>query len=113
MKILCETTGEFELVDYDQSQLVIQSTRPTVAKPSTFISTRAAVQQVRILGNLSDEATDEEFANYIKESGDLKLAISSFLEAFAVPDASTERQESMELPVATKRGRNARLPDGT
>lgn len=87
MKILCETTGPFQIVDFDNGGAVIRSHRPSVAVNSHLISSRAAIGQITVLGNVNDEATDDEFAVYWKETeGDKKLAVASFLEAYAVTD---------------------------
>jgi len=87
MKILCETTGPFQIVDFDNGGAVIRAHRPSVAVNSHLVSSRAAAGQIRVLGSVSDEATDDEFAEYWKESdGDQKLAVAAFLEAYPVLD---------------------------
>jgi hypothetical protein len=101
MKILCETTGSFSLVDFGQAGAVIEAHRPSVVERSAFVSARAAVGQIRFLGDVTDEATDAEFAKYVDEAEDMDLAVSAFLAAFAVEDTSKKK-------VSGKRGRKAK-----
>ena len=96
-KHLVETTGSFELVDFSYKSQVLDSTRPSVVAMTTFIQGRVALGQVRVLGELSDESTDEEFVNYWKESEDPALAVDAFLATFG-KEAVTEKP-------ATKRSR--------
>lgn len=105
-KLLCETTGEFELVDYGQNAIIV-SDRPTVLNQSTFVSQRAAVGQIRILeSQLSDEATDAEFEKYFNDSDkNTQLAIDSFKAAYSVQDATPT--QSPNQTVKPKRGGNA------
>lgn len=70
-KILIETTGEFELLDYSQSKtgLIIRHDRPTVSVDNShFVSQRAAAGQIKVLGTVNDEASDEEFQKYWDEA---------------------------------------------
>ena len=122
-KILIETKGDFELIDYSQSLtgLVIRADRPTVsADNSSFVSQRAAAGQIKVLGAVNDEATDEEFQKFWDESkvdadADVKetdsdedkaaaeakakedqkrLAVDAFSSSYAVSDESqTAKQE--------------------
>jgi len=97
MKLLCETTGDFQLVDFGNKGHTIRAFRPTVTPNTPFVSARGAAGQIRVLGNVSDEATDEEFEKYVKDSEDMALAISAFLAAYPVegspekPKPSTRR----------------------
>lgn len=100
-KKLVETTGDFLLVDYQQGSLVINNDRPTVVEDTTFVSARAAANQIKVLANLDDEATDEEFAKYWRESDkDPRLAIDAYLSSFG-DQVSKETEE----PAPTRRGR--------
>lgn len=100
-KQLVETTGQFELVDFEQNMLVIKADRPTVVSPTVFISTRAAAQQIKFLANLNDDATDEEFEKYWKEAdADSRLAIDAFLSSYG--DQVEKQAESAPAP---RRGR--------
>ena len=129
-KILIETTSEFELVDFSQQGLVVQASRPTVSSDdSSFISQRASLRQVKVLGTLSDEATDEEFAKYWDESktevkysenatdeekakidADAKakqreLAVASFSDAYALRDEAQKVVETVKVD-GRKRNQN-------
>jgi hypothetical protein len=82
MKMLVVTTGQFSLQCMDSKQ-VIHSARPCVIFQTEYLSNRLALKQWRMLAHLKDEATDEEFVEYLKESGsDRELAIQSFIAAF-------------------------------
>jgi hypothetical protein len=81
LKLLVETTGKFMLLDLGGNQQV-PSQRPGVVARNTFIETRVAGDQLTILGQVSDEATDAEFAKYWAESEDRDLAIESFMAAY-------------------------------
>lgn len=83
MKILCETNGSFQLVDFGNGGNTIQANRPSVVLGSPFISSRAAIGQIKVLGNVTDEATDAEFAEYFDASENAELAVAAFLEAYS------------------------------
>ncbi len=92
MKQLIETTGEFELIDFETGTL-IQADRPTVTSKTTFISTRASLGQIRFLADLTDEATDEEFNKYVSETpDDLDFAIEAFKSAFSPEEGTSKRK---------------------
>lgn len=81
-KLLVETTGEFELVDFNRQE--IPYFRPSVVVETGFVSHRAAVGQVRILHTeLEDDVTDADFAGFWEScEGDYDLAVASFIAAF-------------------------------
>lgn len=81
MKHLVETTGEFLLHDMNTGDLA-ESFRPSVVTRSVFIDQRIAAGQLRLIANLKEEASDEEFHSYWREAGDKELAVSSFLSKF-------------------------------
>lgn len=83
-KILVETKGDFQLVDFSFNQAVLASHRPSVMESTSFIQHRIANGTVTLHGPVSEEATDVEFEAYWKESGDATLAIESFLASFPV-----------------------------
>lgn len=99
-KVICETTGDFQLVDYSSEGRVISAFRPSVATLSTFLSARAAAGQVRVLATVSEEATDAEFEAYLRDSEDVSLAISAFAEAYNV------EPKDAKPPVKTTRTRS-------
>jgi hypothetical protein len=86
MKLLVETVGQFMLVDGLQE---IQATRPSVISPSHFFSERVSRNQINVLAELKDEATDLEFKKFLAESnGDMDLAVESFLSTFGAEKVS-------------------------
>jgi hypothetical protein len=92
MKLLVETTGAFMLTDLASGQEV-PSHRPAVVGHSNFFQHRVSLQQLRVLGELTDDATDAEFAKFLAESeGDTNLAVESFVSVFG-PEKVTEKSE--------------------
>jgi hypothetical protein len=87
-KYLAETKGSFQLVDFSYRQQVVQAHRPAVITMTTFIQQHVGGDRVKLLGEVSDEATDEEFQKYWEESGDAALAVDSFLASFPVEAVS-------------------------
>lgn len=109
-KLLVETTGDFELVDFDQNGAIVAHDRPSVVVPTTFIHTRTSIGQIRVLDTLTDEATDEEFAKYVKDSdGDIELALSAFKTSFSSSNETTTTKQP-----EVKRGRSPKTetPEG-
>jgi hypothetical protein len=85
MKILVETPGDFMLIDTSHFAQEIQPDRPSVVDNTNFISGRVSLGQVKILGELTEAATDTEFQKFFEESkGDSNLAVESFLSTFGV-----------------------------
>lgn len=83
MKVLIETRGSFMLVDpYTGDQ--VRPHRPHVVTHTPFIETRIANKQLRLVNaEITDEATDEEFATFWAEAeGDRELAVESFVAKF-------------------------------
>jgi len=96
LKILVETTGEFQLVDPFTLELM-PFDRPAVVTSTSFVETRAAKGEVVVLSQLTEEATDEEFAAYWREASD--IAVESFKSKYA-PEAVTKKVEKAEEPKA-------------
>ena len=104
-KVICETTGAFQLVDYGNEGHVVPAFRPSVATLTAFLSARAAAGQLRVIANVSDEATDEEFQAYLKDSEDVSLAIAAFTEAYSVESRAAPAPKPAP---ASKPARNAK-----
>ena len=99
MKTLCETSGNFQLVDVYNGGQIVRGTRPSVVQQTDFVNNRALVGQIKFLGELTDEATDAEFAKYWRETmGDSARAVDSFLAAFGV-----QRQTEKKVPKTQKK----------
>lgn len=90
-QVICETTGDFQLVDYGNEGRIVPAFRPAVATLTSFLSQRAAAGQLRVIANVSDEATDEEFVAYLKDSEDVSLAIAAFTDAYSVESKAAEK----------------------
>ena len=103
MKILAETTGPFMLQDLGFQMQVIPSHRPAVVQSTSFIQTRIASSQIKVLGELVQEATDEEFKEFIRESIkddviDMPLAVASFLSKFGTEKLTSKVEDGLKLP---------------
>ena len=83
MKALVETIGDIMLMDV-MSGAIIPENRPAVVLHGSFVQHQISLNQLRIIAtDLSDEATDEEWAKWFAESkGDTALAVDSFLSKF-------------------------------
>lgn len=86
MKMIVETTGSFGLLDpYTGDYLPFN--RPCVVNTNEFMATRISLEQLKLLGMVTDKATDKEFVAYLKDSGKpskkaTDLAVASFISAF-------------------------------
>jgi hypothetical protein len=94
MKLLVETTGEFQLCGPGPEQFA-RYNRPSVVTPSTFFDTHTAKGVVKVLGQLSDDASDEEFA----AKPDVKAYLASH--AWVDPDAKQAKAPKVATPPAT------------
>lgn len=104
MKLLVETTGQFMLVDAITGD-ILEAHRPSVVRSTSFITARATIGQVGVIHNqLPEEASDEEFAKFWRDSGgDKDLAVDSYLASlFPVSD---EDNEEAPKPQKGKRGK--------
>lgn len=90
MKILCETNGSFQLLDFSTGDL-LPAERPAVMTQSAFVQSHVASGRVTVHGTLTEAATDEEFRNYLTDSEDPELAIAAFLASFG-PGAGTSKK---------------------
>lgn len=121
MKMLVETSGQFQLQDMNVNPL-ISAHRPTVVENTNFVQHRVALDQIKILGKLKDEATNEDFMGYMKDSEDVALAVASFMSAFGLeefpdepvnvdPDPNPEDfpPSAEEVEPETKKEKKARL----
>jgi hypothetical protein len=61
----------------------LNATRPSVIPRSGFIDARIALGQIVKVADVPDEATDDEFEAFWRDSdGDRDLAVASFLSKF-------------------------------
>lgn len=94
MKLVVETTGPFQVYNPAPEQFA-NAHRPSVVTPSTFMDIALGAGKLKILGQVSDIATDAELVDYITESGgDTELAVAAFLEAFEDPEAPKPETEA-------------------
>jgi len=100
MKVIVQTTGQFSLIDFAQKAEINMGV-PTVVRSTAFIEERLSMGQLKVLGQVGDNASQDEMAKYLSESdGDAELAVASFIAAFPV-DAPSEASEE-EKPVVKK-----------
>lgn len=84
MKYLVETPDNTQLKDIETGQLV-PFNRPAVIRPTGFFEAKIFKGQMRRLADLDDQATDEEFQNYLRDSDNaVPLAVAAFKSAFGV-----------------------------
>ena len=105
-KCVVETTGDFQLLDEILQH--VPAFRPAVVKMTHSFQRHLGNAQIRILvADLKDEATDEEFVNYLNESGgDKELAVASFAAAFSSqPVAPKAEDEPTEGQVRRSKAR--------
>jgi hypothetical protein len=89
-KFLAETKGDFQLVDFSNRQALLQAHRPSVIEMSSFFQSQMGYDRIKLLGEVSAEATDEEFVKYWDECDTAELAVDSFLAAFSVEETSAK-----------------------
>ena len=95
MKCIVKTTGNFGLIQFGEK---ISAFRPSVVTRSSFVENRIALGQLKlVIGDfLPDAATDEEFAQYWKETEDYKgkdrevFAAESYLSKFVEEDTGQD-----------------------
>lgn len=88
MKMLAETKGDFMFLDLSVGQR-INSHRPSVVVVTDFLNARIGLGHIIKVADVPDEATDEEFEAYWKESEDRNLALAAFLSKFDTDAAMT------------------------
>lgn len=99
-KVLVETTGEFFLFDREGDQEV-EAFRPSVVQMTEFMEQRMALKQIKILGPLSDKATEEGFAKAWKDAGGDRKVIKTFLTDFAEGKAEKPADKPADTKPAT------------
>ncbi len=101
MKLLVKTTGDFMFAD-PSTRCEIAWNRPSVCQPSNFIQSHMAQGRLKLLSNeLSDEATDAEFAQFLTEaSGDSDLAVAAFIAKFGPQKGDEEVVDEAALAAA-------------
>ena len=87
MKQIIETTGSFQLY-LPAPGFFAQAHRPSVVHIAAFFEQHAAAGRIRVLGQVNDDATDEEFVKYVEDpKGDMDLAVAAFISAFPAEPA--------------------------
>jgi hypothetical protein len=81
MKLIVQTSGQFQLVDDYQR---IPAYRPAVVEETHFIQRFMATDRIQLLHKVSNDATDQELVDYIADAGDVELAVSAFADKFAL-----------------------------
>jgi hypothetical protein len=82
MKLLVETTGDFQIYSGAPEQWA-RYNRPSVVKNTNFIQIQIANKNLTILHELPEEASDDDFAKaLIACKGDKALAVASYKAEF-------------------------------
>jgi hypothetical protein len=97
--LLVETTGNFQLRDFSTSK-ILRHEGATVVRNSTFIGERINAGQIRIIAQLNDEATDDEWLAYLRDSEDEDLARAAFVDAFKIEQPLVKVVEVVPQPAA-------------
>jgi hypothetical protein len=92
MKLLAETTNN-TMVHSLAREGSLEADRPGVVVPTILIDRKIASGEVRVIGRLSDEATDAAFVDALVNSkGDTDLAIEAFLAEFELSSENKDRK---------------------
>lgn len=92
MKLLVETVGDFQLMDADPFQ-IMHFNRPTVVVRSVFVEQRILTGQLRVLAQLADTASDEDWMEHSKEAGDDRdYSVESYKSQHKLPKGAPELQ---------------------
>ena len=82
MKIIAKTTGPFALLDSLTRDLLEEHT-PSLVTMTNFIESRIAKGEIKVLAsNLPNDADPEEFKTFLQDSGNVTLAVASFVSKF-------------------------------
>jgi hypothetical protein len=94
MKYLVETSGDFMLLDI-ATGVEISESRPSVVRPTAFVTACATRGQLRMLHNdLPDEASDADFAEFW--AADKAIAVDAYMAKFSA--------EAIEDPIEPATG---------
>lgn len=106
IKVVVETIGPYMLID-PMTGDEIPFNRPAVVKWSSFLDSRLAAKQLRILETeINPEATDADFMSVLDASGgDFELALAAFKSEFAPiePDPAPTIADTTLNPVEAKK----------
>ena len=110
MKSLLKTTSPIHLVDPCNGQ-EIHWNRPTVVVHTSFIDSRMSAGDLKLINaEVPDEATDEDFLKFWKDSErDEELAVASFVSSFQEQEKEVAEPKA---PVAPAPAPVAHAPKG-
>lgn len=92
-KLLVETTGDFQLVDYSrQVHNLIPAHRPAVVDATVFVQNNVANGRLKVLGEVAEKATDADFEDTLKNSKNVNMAVDAFKSEFDTKPAPRERE---------------------
>lgn len=98
MKVLVETTGNFQLVHSELHELV-RARGLTLIEKSQWAHGRIGIGQLLTRGEVNDEATDAEWLETLDEAdGDQDLALASFLDRYPLDVESARKPEPPPKP---------------
>lgn len=95
MKLIVETTGDFQI--YGSPANFARHDRPSVVHSGGLMEQRIGVGQLRILGQVSDDATDEALVEALEGAkGDTDLAVQSFISEFPLEAPAAKEDKKAE-----------------
>lgn len=97
MKLIVETTGEFQI--YSGPDNWARHDRPSVVSPNGLMDSRVANKDLRILAQVNDDATDEGLVEALEGAkGDAELAVQAFASEFPLEKAEPEEKKTRAKP---------------
>lgn len=97
MKLVVETKGRFQLLG-DRKGERIHAFRPTVIEKTPFIDVHMARNELRVLGEVDDEATDQDLADHLKADGTVESFIATYAPEPAKPAPKLKGKGSDKEP---------------
>lgn len=112
MKVIVETSGNFGLLNTDRGH--INSRRPSVALYTQFVEAEIGTGRLRLFAKgLPDSAKDSDFAQVLKDSKDVKVAVTAFCALFGLDVAGDKlpQTEGNIIPQVSTTKTNAPMSD--
>lgn len=100
-KLLVETRGDYQLVDFESNTLA-QAHRPSVVPAGGFFDAEIQNRRLTLLAELADTATDEDWVETLEASGEVTLAIEAFKSMHAL--VIVKKTEPVKTAPASRRG---------
>jgi len=97
MKVLVETTSNIMLLD-PNTGIEIDDVNPTLTPWTAFLEQRAGLGQIRVLHRgFREEATNADWLDCLKQSGELQLAVAAFVSEFGTQEAPGTKKPAVAV----------------